>query len=144
MENNKLHDKLVKLQENMLNFAYSLTSDKDRARDLLQETSLRVLDNESKFIDNSNFKGWVLTVMRNIFINNYRRMARSKEMFDNSDNLYQLNKSGDSGHEMPESALNTKEIVRIINTFPDEYRNASQSVSSRYNAAVISQNENGC
>ena len=122
MENNKLHDKLVKLQENMLNFAYSLTSDKDRARDLLQETSLRVLDNESKFIDNSNFKGWVLTVMRHIFINNYRRMARSKEMFDNSDNLYQLNKSGDSGHEMPESALNTKEIVRIINTFPDEYR----------------------
>ena len=64
--------KLLSLQSNLLNFAYMLTSNRDDAYDLLQDTTIKALDNEDKYVDNPNFKGWVFTIMRNIFINNYR------------------------------------------------------------------------
>lgn len=60
--------KLLSMQENMMNFALMLTANRDDAQDLMQDTTLKVLDNQEKFVDNINFKGWVLTVMRNIFI----------------------------------------------------------------------------
>ena len=72
MENKILESKLISLQSNMMNFAMMLTSNRDDAEDLLQDTTLKVLDNAEKFAENTNFKGWVFTIMRNIFINNYR------------------------------------------------------------------------
>ncbi|MBD5323304.1 MAG: RNA polymerase sigma factor, partial [Bacteroides sp.] len=69
--------RLMDLQANLLNFAYMLTSNRDDAYDLLQDTTLKALDNSDKYVENTNFKGWVFTIMRNIFINNYRRVARS-------------------------------------------------------------------
>ena len=66
---NNFHDKLIALQSNMSNFALSLTANKEDAEDLTQETMLKVLDNEEKYTENTNFKGWVFTIMRNIFIN---------------------------------------------------------------------------
>lgn len=62
--------RLMSLQANMLNFAYMLTSNRDDALDLLQDTTLKVLDSRDKYVENTNFKGWVFTIMRNIFINN--------------------------------------------------------------------------
>lgn len=114
--------KLTSLQANMLNFAYMLTSDREDAADLMQDTMLKVLDNADKFTDNSNFKGWVFTIMRNIFINNYRRVARSATIVDQTEDLYHLNLSQDSGLETPEGAFGANEITDAINAFPDEYR----------------------
>ena len=85
------------LQGNMLNFAYMLTSNREDAYDLLQDTTLKVLDNEDKYVDNTNFKGWVFTIMRNIFINNYRRVAREATMVDQTEDLYHLNLPQESG-----------------------------------------------
>ena len=72
MSSKKFRAKLLGLQSNLLNFAYTLTSNRDDAQDLLQDTTLRALDNEDKYVDNVNFKGCVFTIMRNIYINNYR------------------------------------------------------------------------
>ena len=69
MDSQLFEQKLLQLQDNLLNFAYMLTSDRDEAEDLLQDTTLKALDNSDKYIDNINFKGWVFTIMRNIFIN---------------------------------------------------------------------------
>ena len=63
---------LLGVQDDLLRFAYKLTSDHEEANDLLQETSLKALDNEDKYAPDTNFKGWMYTIMRNIFINNYR------------------------------------------------------------------------
>ena len=67
---------LVGVQEELLRFAYKLTTDREEANDLLQETSLKALDNEDKYTPDTNFKGWMYTIMRNIFINNYRKVVR--------------------------------------------------------------------
>ena len=118
----KFQSKLMELQSNMLNFAYMLTSNRDDAYDLLQDTTLKALDNEDKFADNTNFKGWIFTIMRNIFINNYRRGTRAATIVDTTDNLYHLNLSQDSGIDSPESSYGAEEITSAINEFPDEYR----------------------
>ncbi len=91
MESKTFQAKLIKLQSNMLNFAYILTSNRDDAYDLLQDTTLKVLDNKDKYVDNVNFKGWVFTIMRNLFINNYRKIVRSGTVLDLTDDLYHLN-----------------------------------------------------
>lgn len=117
-----LQKQLLDLQDNMLNFAYILTADREEARDLLQDTTLKVLDNQDKYTDNTNFKGWVFTIMRNIFINNYRRMVRNQTMVDKTEDLYHLSMPQESGFMTPEGAFNVKEITKVINRFPDEYR----------------------
>ena len=91
MTSELFQSKLLDIQRNMLNFAYTLTSNRDDAYDLLQDTTLKVLDNEDKYIDNVNFKGWVFTIMRNLFINKYRRQARSAVFVDHSEDMYMLN-----------------------------------------------------
>ncbi len=60
--------------------------------------------------------------MRNIFINNYRRVVRSATVIDQTDDLYHLNLSQDSGLETPEGSFGAKEITDAINEFPDKYR----------------------
>ncbi|WP_290431433.1 RNA polymerase sigma factor, partial [Paramuribaculum intestinale] len=114
--------RLMGLQANLLNFAFMLTSNRDDAYDLLQDTTLKALDNADKYVENTNFKGWVFTIMRNIFINNYRRVVRSATVIDQTDDLYHLNLSQDSGLETPEGSFGAKEITDAINEFPDKYR----------------------
>ena len=113
---------LMNLQSNMMNFALMLTSNRDDAMDLLQDTTLKALDNQDKYADNTNFKGWVFTIMRNIFINNYRRAARTATVVDTTENLYFLNLSQDSGLETPEGAYGAGEIAAAINEFSDDFR----------------------
>ncbi len=118
----KFQSNLMSLQANMLNFAYMLTSNRDDAYDLLQDTTLKALDNEDKFTEGTNFKGWVFTIMRNIFINNYRRGARQATVVDTTENLYLLNIAQDSGMETPDGSYSVNEISESINDLPEEFR----------------------
>ena len=122
MASAKFQNNLMSLQSNLLNFAYMLTSNRDDAYDLLQDTTLKALDNEDKYADNTNFKGWVFTIMRNIFINNYRRAGRAATVVDTNEKLYHLNLSQDSGLETPEGSFGAGEITDAINEFSEEYR----------------------
>lgn len=122
MESSNFQQKLMGLQGNLLNFAYMLTSNREDAYDLLQDTTLKALGNEDKYIENTNFKGWVFTIMRNIFINNYRRVARTATVIDQTEDCYHLNLCQDSGIETPEGSFAAGEITEAINEFPDKYR----------------------
>jgi len=122
MGSSNFQTKLLDLQSNLLNFAYTLTANRDDAYDLLQDTTLKALDNEDKYVDNTNFKGWVFTIMRNIFINNYRKVVRSATVIDQTEDLYHLNLPQDSGFETPDGSIAANEITAAINSFADEYR----------------------
>ena len=115
-------DRLLGLQGNLLNFAYQLTTDRERAQDLLQDTTLKALDNEDKYVDNINFKGWIFTIMRNIFINNYRQTVRKATVIDQTEDLYHLNICQDSGLNTPEGSYAVKEISTALNAFSDDYK----------------------
>lgn len=120
--NDTFKSSVIGMQRNLLSFALKLTLNEEEAHDLVQDTTLKALDNESKYVDNTNFKGWVFTIMRNIFINNYRRTVRSQTVVDQTEDLYHLNLSQDSGLETPEGSYGASEITSAINAFPEEYR----------------------
>lgn len=113
---------VVGMQGNLLSFALKLTANREEAQDLVQETTLKALKNEEKFVDNANFKGWMLTIMRNIFINNYRRSARENTSVDSTENLYHVNLCQDSGLATPDGAYAVGEISQILAKFPADYR----------------------
>ncbi|MBD5357578.1 MAG: RNA polymerase sigma factor [Bacteroides sp.] len=110
------------MQANLRSFAMKLTLNKDEAHDLVQDTTLKALNNAEKFVDNANFKGWMLTIMRNIFINNYRKTARENTMIDTTEDLYHLNLKQESGFETPDGAYAVNEISEILSGFPEDYR----------------------
>ncbi|MDE6194235.1 MAG: RNA polymerase sigma factor [Muribaculaceae bacterium] len=120
--NNSFRRNLINLQSNLMNFAYQLTSDREAAADLLQDTTLKALDNEEKFTSDANFKGWVMTIMRNLFINNYRKTVRQATIVDTTEDLYHLNTAQESALESPDGSLTVKEINAILATFDEEFR----------------------
>ena len=73
---------LVSLRQQLYYFALSLTRDRDSAQDLLQESMLRALTYREKFQDNTNFKAWLYTIMKNTFINGHRHGKRTRAVMD--------------------------------------------------------------
>lgn len=114
--------KLLSLQENMMNFALQLTANREDAQDLLQDTTLKVLDNQDKYVDNVNFKGWVLTVMRNLFINNYHKVVRTQSILDQNADLYNLDIMNESGFNSPDASYQLGEINQAIENLTDDLR----------------------
>lgn len=122
MTNSIFEQNLVMAQSELYKFAIKLTANNEEADDLLQETSLKALDNKDKFQPETNFKGWLYTIMRNIFINNYRKSSRDKTYVDQTENLYHINLNRDYAIDYTESAYDIKEIHKAVHALPKEYR----------------------
>ena len=122
MNTSQFQKKLLGMQENMMNFALMLTANREDAQDLLQETSLKVLDNREKYVDNRNFKGWVMTVMRNIFINNYHRVLRTQTVVEQDVDLYNLHVTNDSSFDTPDGTCQLQEITGAIDALNEELK----------------------
>lgn len=123
MSRTTFEEKLIKLQSKMLTYARALTKNHDDAKDLLQDTTLRALDCRSKYRENTNFNGWVYTIMRNVFINNYRRKVREATQIDKTENQFLVDKGVDiSTMETPEQSYGVKEINAAIEALSDDYR----------------------
>ena len=122
--NNKptFKNSVLGIQSNLMSFAMKLTLNKDEAYDLVQDTTLKALDNEEKFAEDTNFKGWMLTIMRNIFINNYRKTSRENTMVDATVELYHITNATDSSQSTPDGAHTCNEISALIASFPADYR----------------------
>ncbi|MBQ3554696.1 MAG: RNA polymerase sigma factor [Bacteroidales bacterium] len=114
--------RILKLQDELYIYAYSLTINIEDAKDLLQETLLKALDNRDKYVDNTNLKGWMLTIMKHIFINNYRRTSYTKTIIDQTEELYYLNHLQNADIETPESLLAVQDIKQTIASFPKDYK----------------------
>lgn len=99
-------------------FAVTLTKDQETAKDLLQETMYRALANQEKYSVGTNIKAWLYTIMRNIFINNYRRKAKQNTIFDHSSNDFLLDYNQSTIDNGAESNMRIKEIYAAIHELP--------------------------
>ena len=123
MTTNAFLTDLLGIRPRLLSFAYRLTSDHDEANDLLQDTTLRMLCNKSKFVEQNNFKGWAMTIMKNLFINHYRKESRKVVVSSAADNeaLMDAVKSRTTS-ETPDSVMSKKEILRLVGQLPESIR----------------------
>ena len=103
-------------------FAVTLTKDHESAKDLLQETMFRALANHDKYSVGTNIKAWLYTIMRNIFINNYRRKAKQNTIFDNSSNDFLLDYNQSAIDNGAESSLRMKDVQAAIHGLPEIFR----------------------
>jgi RNA polymerase sigma-70 factor (ECF subfamily) len=104
-------------------FAFSLTRDNETAKDLLQETIYRALANREKYNVGTNIKAWLYTIMRNIFINNYRRNARQQTILDRSDNDFFLNYNQVTIANPAEGDIKLKEVNKAVSELPAIFKN---------------------
>jgi RNA polymerase sigma factor (sigma-70 family) len=118
----QFNNALLGLSEKLHYYALSLTSDSGRANDLMQETFLKALTYRDKFTQDTNFKAWMYTIMRNTFINDYRRNIKTKNAFDSSNNDFHLMFSKDKVYPAPDSFFSSKEINKSIDELENEYK----------------------
>lgn len=103
-------------------FAYNLTKNSEDAKDLYQETAFRAITNRDKFRPGTNLKAWLFTIMKNIFINNYRKKVKANTIMDNTDNLYYLNSGKNSIENAADSNILIKELKGMIEVLDDSTR----------------------
>lgn len=103
-------------------FAMTLTRDMESAKDLIQETLYRALANREKYNAGTNIKAWLYTIMRNIFINNYRRHAKQNTIFDNTPNDFLLDYNQFTTTNEAETNLALKNIRAAIHQLPDIFK----------------------
>ena len=114
---------LVNNAEFLKPFAITLTRDNEAAKDLFQETLYRALANKDKYSVGTNIKAWLYTIMRNIFINNYRRKVKQNTIFDSTPNEFLINQNQGVIANTAESNLRLKDIQEAIHKLPQIFRN---------------------
>lgn len=118
----EFNEKILSLNPKLQIYALSLTANQEDANDLLQDTFLKAFSNKDKFNPSTNINAWAYTIMKNTFINNYRRAKKSNTIVDNSKDLYQLNSLQKNHSISPETDYNHGEIMTAIRQLEDEQR----------------------
>jgi RNA polymerase sigma-70 factor (ECF subfamily) len=99
-----------------------LTSNREEAKDLIQDTFLKALANRDKFAADTNLKAWTYTIMKNTFINNYRRNQKANTIIDSTEDLFYLNIPRKSDFPSPDSKFSEKEINKSISKLDPDQR----------------------
>jgi len=138
----EFNHKLISLEDNMERFALSLTYNTEKAKDLLQETYLKALTYKDKYVEVANFKAWAFTIMKNTFINNYRKSVRENTIFLNAENLSLINNVTESQFVRPDSGIAYKEINNDIEALDNELKIPFRMHTEGYKYKEIAQNLN--
>lgn len=101
-------------------FALRLTKNPYDAEDLLQETIFLALKHSDKFRGGTNFNAWVKTIMRNTFINNYRKNKRFMKYVSQKISSYFYDKP--EAKNNAESNIMFKELIEIIDELDEKFR----------------------
>jgi len=122
MSTKEFNQLLLQNTEFLKPFAVTLTKDQESAKDLLQETMFRALANHEKYSVGTNIKAWLYTIMRNIFINNYRSKAKQNTIFDSTPNDFLINYNQSTIDNGAESNLRLKDIRAAVHNLPDIFK----------------------
>lgn len=122
MSENEFGKQLMVLEKGLYNYARSLKLNTDDAKDLVQETFLKAILNRDKYADKGFLKAWTISIMRNTFINNYRRNTLINAKTDQTNDSYFINHTTTVAPENPDSVLSFKEISNNIELLNEKFR----------------------
>ncbi len=98
--------------------AMQLSRNQDDAKDLVQDTMLKALRYKEKFTEGSNIKAWLFTILRNSFINQYRRTAKRNTFIDTTDNTFFLDLPSHKSENIAELTFIRKDLQTAIQSLP--------------------------
>ncbi|MPQ47058.1 sigma-70 family RNA polymerase sigma factor [Marinifilum sp. N1E240] len=110
---------IVSLEDQLRIYAYRLTTNRDDALDLCQDTVLKAITYRSKFT-HTNLKAWMFTIMKNLFINAYRKNKKQREWIshETNRNMGLMNVS----HDNPHSTHNYNDILKELSKLDDQLK----------------------
>ena len=118
----QIYEQLQDVSSSLRAFSLKLTGNYNDAEDLYQDTALRIITNADKYKQGTNFKAWAVTIMRNIFINNYRKKMRRNMIIDQTPNNYYLNSGDKTVENKGESNVAYGELNRMVDSLPEDFR----------------------
>ena len=139
MTRTQFQSNLQEVQENLRRYALKLTQDTNDADDLVQDTSLRALTHRDKFVSDINFKGWMMTIMYNIFLNNQARVERRRKIFDTTVDILNVPLVTEGGYSTPDGAMNIREIYSAIDNLSEHTRTPFKMFLSGYKYSEIAE-----
>ena len=116
----EFNHQIASLQDTLELFTRRFTKDQEESEDLIQDTVLKALTYRDKFKKNTNLKGWLYTIMRNTFINNYRKAQRARTTHDDTKELYYLNVEDTHTFNSPDSTYEYKDIMKCVNGIKED------------------------
>ena len=119
---NTMYLQLQEITQTLRAFALKLTGSVADADDLYQDTSLRIMANADKYRQGTNFKAWAITIMRNIFINNYRKKVRRGTILDETPNQYFLTSGDNAVPNGGEEKVAYKELLKMVSALPEDFK----------------------
>ncbi len=122
IQQNPVSDQLDHISNALRAFSLKLTGNNVDAEDLYQDTALRIITNADKYNPGTNFKAWAVTIMRNIFINNYRKKVRRNMIIDQTPNNYYLNSGDKTVDNDGETNVTFNELMKLVDTLPEDFK----------------------
>ena len=119
---NQIQEQLNHISSSLKAFSLKLTGNNVDAEDLFQDTAVRIITNADKYNPGTNFKAWAVTIMRNIFINNYRKKVRRNMIIDQTPNNYYINSGDKIVNNDGESNIAFSELNSLVNSLPEDFR----------------------
>ena len=118
----EFHSQLINLEGSLFKFACRLVNKKPDAQDLVQDTFLKVLMNQGKYVEKVSFKAWAFTIMKNTFIDRYRHTISKAIYSDQTNEQFFMNKTTAYGSDEPDVIYSAMEIDRNIENLQDKFR----------------------
>jgi RNA polymerase sigma-70 factor (ECF subfamily) len=118
----EFNTRIMNEKSSLKNFALSLTRNNEDALDLLQDTYVKAISYRTKFEDSTNLKAWLFTIMKNTFINAYRRNVKTRALIVKGDDIALNRAFKQNSYDHSESRLNAKEIIQHIEKLEDDYK----------------------
>ncbi|GJQ63335.1 MAG: RNA polymerase sigma factor RpoE [Melioribacteraceae bacterium] len=112
----------------LYNFALKMTGDSDTADDLIQDTYMKAFKFFDKFEKGTNCKAWLFRILKNSYINDYRKQSKEPDKvdYDDIENFYENIKANEikSSHLVHDdfSKLMDDDISEAITTLPEDFR----------------------
>lgn len=122
MATTNFNAELDQLKGVLHSFAYKLTKNSEDSKDLYQETAYKALVNQDKFRTGTNLKAWLFTIMRNIFINNYRKKVKQNTILDATDNNFYINSGSTLVLNDANSSMLMDELQVLVDGLDDSIR----------------------
>jgi RNA polymerase sigma-70 factor (ECF subfamily) len=118
----EFNNQLICMEDKLLNFAMKMTFNRESAMDLLQTTYLKALTHKDQYVETNNFKAWTFTIMKNSFINDYRKSKRMITLYDKTNDPYLFDSPKVLHQDIPYQGFSYEEINNAIDSLDDKFK----------------------